>query len=123
MLDRRGFIRGLFAAPAIVSINSIMPVKLFIPAVGIAPSELELYREMVAITRAAFVPRIFVESYFNSPLVRMLPASQGRSWSCALLVQGRNRRSFVPSSECAVDVEHARHAPALSGPSFQIYTH
>jgi hypothetical protein len=34
MLGRRGFLRGLIAAPAVIAIDKLMPVKLFVPVVG-----------------------------------------------------------------------------------------
>ena len=83
-LNRRGLITGLgalfIAAPAIVRASSLMPVKAI--DVGHVPYE-EMYSEWVAITRKAFVPRMFVQLYVTSPLLGHLitsadPSQEGR---------------------------------------------
>jgi hypothetical protein len=72
--SRRGFIGSLIAftvvAPAIVRATSIMPVKAM-PTLADLEAELnreldlynpgELYAELQAVTRKAFVPRLYVE--------------------------------------------------------------
>jgi hypothetical protein len=81
MLSRRGFLVGLGAlfAPAIVRVESIMPVKAldvfetFSPLpVGQLPKMLSLYEGLAAVTRQAFVPRLFVQMYFASPTLHMI---------------------------------------------------
>jgi len=69
MLHRRGFLTGVFsafAAPAIVRVESIMPVKALPPALFpvIGPYS-DLYEELVAVTRKAFVPRLFAQLYLG----------------------------------------------------------
>jgi len=64
MLDRRGFLAGVFsafAAPAIVRIESIMPVKAMPVMFPIIGPYSGLYEELQAITRKAFIPRLFVQ--------------------------------------------------------------
>jgi len=64
MLDRRGFLAGVFsafAAPAIVRIESIMPVKAMPVMFPIIGPYSGLYEELQAITRKAFVPRLFIQ--------------------------------------------------------------
>jgi hypothetical protein len=66
MLHRRGFLTGVFsafAAPAIVRVESIMPVKA-----------MPLYEELTAITRKVFVPRLFIQLYHESPELNLLTA-------------------------------------------------
>lgn len=70
LLHRRTFLTGLgalIAAPAIVRVASLMPVR------GIVMPTLEesmtlvmsqdMYAELAAVTRKAFVPRLFVQIY------------------------------------------------------------
>jgi len=64
MLDRRGFLAGVFsafAAPAIVRIESIMPVRAMPVMFPIIGPYSGLYEELQAITRKAFIPRLFVQ--------------------------------------------------------------
>ena len=64
MLDRRGFLAGVFsafAAPAIVRIESIMPVRAMPVMFPIIGPYSGLYEELQAITRKAFVPRLFIQ--------------------------------------------------------------
>jgi len=64
MLDRRGFLAGVFsafAAPGIVRIESIMPVKAMPVMFPIIGPYSGLYEELQAITRKAFIPRLFVQ--------------------------------------------------------------
>ena len=64
MLNRRGFLAGVFsvfAAPAIVRVESIMPVKAM--PVGMFPiigPYSGLYEELQAVTRKAFILRLYV---------------------------------------------------------------
>lgn len=77
MLNRRSFLTGLtslIAAPAIVRVASIMPVKAM-PSAEEAYAALakgmsnNLYGNLIDSTRAAFVPRLFVEIYRADPLL------------------------------------------------------
>jgi hypothetical protein len=82
-LSRRGLITGLIsfvAAPAIVRAASLMPVKAL-------EAEFEFsgfyslystgfYGEMCAITREAFVPRLFVSVYDIDPSLSFLRKSK-----------------------------------------------
>lgn len=90
--SRRGFIAGLgalfVAAPAIVRAASIMPVKslsiddLLAQRIAFAEAEMarhinsNLYGELTRITRAAFVPRLFQQIYFASPILQALDLPQ-----------------------------------------------
>jgi hypothetical protein len=73
-MNRRGFLGGLIAAlaaPAVIRTPGLlMPIKqpVFIPL----KSGLVSYGELAAITRKAFVPRLFVEIYFAQPELRAL---------------------------------------------------
>lgn len=70
------------AAPAIVRAASIMPVK----AIDVAEFEWSpfytaypvgsLYGELTEMTRAAFVPRLFQQIYFASPILQALDLPQ-----------------------------------------------
>ena len=77
-LNRRSFFSGLaaaFAAPAIVRAASIMPVKaLILPPEPelIIPISSGLYADLTDMTRAAFVPRLFVQIYRADPLPPIL---------------------------------------------------
>lgn len=84
MLDRRGFLGGLFsafAAPAIVRAASIMPVKVM-PTLADLETELQAEMELVSpvglnaeladIVRRAFVPRLYVQIYQASPAIAQL---------------------------------------------------
>ena len=70
--SRRGFLRGLgviLAAPAVVTASNLMPISmrnLFLPELPhfMSPN----YAELAAITRHAFVPRLFVQVYSRPPL-------------------------------------------------------
>lgn len=66
-MNRRGFLTGLgamIAAPAIVHAGNLMPVRaierLILPS---SPN----FAELTAITRKAFLPRLFVQIYNSSP--------------------------------------------------------
>lgn len=85
MLDRRGFLTGLFsafAAPAIVRASSIMPVKVMPTLAGLEeelqaemgnlPNASALQAELSAVVRRAFVPRLLVQIYQASPLTSAL---------------------------------------------------
>src|SRR5215472_6535189 len=65
VINRRGFLSGLvgvLAAPAIVRVASIMPVK------ALPPELVDFdYGGLVAITRKAFIPRLFVHVYARPP--------------------------------------------------------
>lgn len=90
--SRRGFIAGLgalfVAAPAIVRAASIMPVKAISfedllrermdEAYRITRDSISenLYGSLTNVTRAAFVPRLFVQTWFASPLLEALDLPQ-----------------------------------------------
>ena len=84
---RRGFIAGLgslfIAAPAIVRFASIMPVHAFdeVPLFGTQfgwQHDDALYSELAAITRRAFMPRIYTQIYKATPMLELL-TRQGRA--------------------------------------------
>ena len=73
-MNRRFFLRGLgvmLAGPAIVRASSLMPVR------SIIGSDVPLdYAELMAITRRALVPSLFVQLYQSAPaLTAMLDNS------------------------------------------------
>jgi len=70
MLDRRGFLAGVFsafAAPAIVRAGSLMPIKAMVLEFPIIGPYTDFtgpypnYMELVDITRKASIPRLFVQ--------------------------------------------------------------
>ena len=72
LASRRSFITGLIsfvAAPAIVRVTSLMPVRGII--MDLAPTDLlmskSVYEELCDITRRAFVPRLYVQLYDVAP--------------------------------------------------------
>jgi hypothetical protein len=80
MLNRRSLITGLIslvAAPAIVRPTSIMPIKA-LPTVEdldtLARKQLadSLYGDLIAVTRQAFVPRLFVSVYRGGLVTKYL---------------------------------------------------
>lgn len=81
-LPRRKFIAGvaaLFAAPAIVRASSLMPVR-YAPLIGSfnAPGLVTpkcLGQDLFDITRRAFVPRLFVDLYYETPLLKTIGAA------------------------------------------------
>lgn len=93
MIERRSFLRGLgafMAAPAIVYAGNLMPVKA-LPANLMHISEVGFWedgdmtyaafdpRELAAITRRAFVPRLQVQIYQSTPLLRAILGPDGRN--------------------------------------------
>ena len=81
MIHRRTFLQGMFsalAAPAIVRAASLMPVKALVPqAELVLPAAFErelsaLQNELAAITRRAFVPRLYVDLYRADPILAQL---------------------------------------------------
>ena len=80
ILERRKFLTGLaslIAAPAIVRVSSLMPVRGIIQ--DIEPTLLmpaDLYAELAAVTRRAFVPRLYVQLYKTNPLLALYGKQQ-----------------------------------------------
>ncbi len=90
--SRRGFIAGLgalfVAAPAIVRATSLMPVKAIsigdLLAQRMAAAEAEmirhitnnLYGDLTRIARSAFLPGLFAQIHFPTPLLRALDLPQ-----------------------------------------------
>lgn len=78
MFSRRALIGSLIslvAAPAIVRVSSIMPVKAIETDIyeEVARSiSRQLYGDLADITRKAFVPRLFVQVYHRTPLLYAL---------------------------------------------------
>lgn len=75
--SRRGFLAGLGAvlitAPAIVRASSIMPVRqMLILGPGDRMPYLASPMDIAAVTRRAFMPRIYVQIYEQSPDFRHL---------------------------------------------------
>jgi hypothetical protein len=72
MLTRRGFMGGLvsaLAAPAIVHAGNLMPVHWVELNSGWQyVCETDLYGELAAVTRKAFLPRIWVQLNTRTPL-------------------------------------------------------
>ena len=77
--SRRTFLTGLaslMAAPAIVRASSLMPVKV-LPSVEELDAltiimHPDMYAELSVITRKAFVPRLSVQIYETTPLLKAL---------------------------------------------------
>jgi hypothetical protein len=81
---RRSFITGLIslvAAPAIVRAGSLMPVKAIIEPVGtfnvpLDPTDCIIgdgyITEVASMTRKAFLPQLFVQTYKVDPLLQKL---------------------------------------------------
>lgn len=70
--SRRSFLTGLaslIAAPAIVRVTSLMPVRGIIMDSGYVGSigGVSIYEDLVDITRQAFVPRLYVQLYDKWP--------------------------------------------------------
>ena len=74
LLPRRRFLAGivgLIAAPAIVRVTSIMPVKAMPEQPTLqALMGADLYGEMIRVTRQAFLPRMVAQAYREPPLFR-----------------------------------------------------
>ena len=80
--SRRGFITGLIslvAAPAIVRVSSLMPVKAMTWRDVVRAADVEysiipesIYKDLVDITRKAFVPRLYVQLHAQNPLAEAL---------------------------------------------------
>ncbi len=75
-ISRRSLIASLIclvAAPAIVRAGSLMPVKSFDPeTLEFVPMHPGLYSDPVAVTRKAFIPRLFVQLRYAGPDVPLL---------------------------------------------------
>jgi len=50
-----------------------------LPGIGVAPAAGSLYNELTAVTRRAFVPRLFVQIYFGSPSLFYLTGNAQRA--------------------------------------------
>ncbi len=50
-----------------------------LPGLGVAPSAGSLYNELAAVTRRAFVPRLFVQIYFGSPTLFYMTGNAQRA--------------------------------------------
>jgi hypothetical protein len=50
-----------------------------LPGIGVAPASGSLYSELAAVTRRAFVPRLFVQIYFGSPLLFYMTGNAQRA--------------------------------------------
>ena len=77
--SRRTFLCGLgatlIAAPAIVRAASLMPIRGIIQPISLQGIPLTFdggYAGLVDITRKAFIPRLFVQVYEQSPLLAFL---------------------------------------------------
>ena len=76
ILERRKFLTGLaslIAAPAIVRVSSLMPVRGIVQPL-IARTELpqstwRTYNELIAITRRGFIPRLHILHYAANPML------------------------------------------------------
>ena len=75
-MDRRSFLKGLFAAPAIVRSSILMPIKEIIVPDGIALKTIThpylSLAEAAEITRTAFIPKFYAQIYKTSPSWQML---------------------------------------------------
>jgi hypothetical protein len=87
IITRRNILRSLLAAPAIVAVDRIMPVKLFRPLLGTdaavtvvdgvvtsvtvtnGGAGYEVWPELTAITRRAWVPTAYVQTYKNRKML------------------------------------------------------
>ena len=96
-MNRRGFLGGLIsliAAPAIVRVENIMPVHAFTE--GVVPAK-ELYAELMATARRAFVPRLVVDIYKSTPLLSMLMEMENERISTAQYVSSGTPEGFLLS--------------------------
>lgn len=50
-----------------------------LPGIGVAPAAGSLYNELAAVTRRAFVPRLFVQIYFGSPCLFYMTGNAQRA--------------------------------------------
>ena len=50
-----------------------------LPGIGVAPSAGSLYNELAAVTRRAFVPRLFVQIYYGSPTLFYMTGNAQRA--------------------------------------------
>ena len=50
-----------------------------LPGLGVAPAAGSLYTELSAVTRRAFVPRLFVQIYFGSPTLFYMTGNAQRA--------------------------------------------
>lgn len=50
-----------------------------LPGIGVAPAAGQLYNELSAVTRRAFVPRLFVQIYFGSPTLFYMTGNAQRA--------------------------------------------
>ena len=50
-----------------------------LPGIGVAPAAGSLYNELAAVTRRAFVPRLFVQIYFGSPTLFYMTGNAQRA--------------------------------------------
>jgi hypothetical protein len=73
--SRRSFLLGLgsalVAAPVVVRAASLMPVRGIIQDVGVEYGVIsaDMYRDLVSITRKAFMPRFSVQVYKQPPVL------------------------------------------------------
>lgn len=79
-LSRRGFLSGfgsLIVAPAIVPFASLMPVRGIVQEVALPIMRGPVWDELAAITRKAFVPRLFVQLYRTNSLLLAMNGEGG----------------------------------------------
>jgi len=62
MITKRNLLRGLFAAPAIVAVENIMPIKLIVPDPIIMPYK-GIERLFAGVFYAPYIPLIIVDSF------------------------------------------------------------
>ncbi len=82
MITRRTLIRGLGAtllcAPAIVRASSLMAVKplldqqAYLVQYGDSVINTNIYDELVAVTKRAFVPKLYMRVYETSPFLKLV---------------------------------------------------
>jgi hypothetical protein len=84
-LSRRSLLRGLFAAPAIVAADRIMPVKLWKPRIHALPDDWTLVvKDETWTGKGHYLPRLLTRAYnsrleLNEPLVSVLSRNFGLS--------------------------------------------
>ena len=71
-MDRRSFLRGFLAVAAVVPIAKVAPTPVYKAAVSELYHQHDLYAELVAVTRKAFIPRLYVQMYVANPLLYAL---------------------------------------------------
>lgn len=65
-----GFLAGALAAPAVVKLGFLDPLVTTSAVVPLTPPA--FYSTLTAITRKAFIPKLYVQMYQDAPILSML---------------------------------------------------